>query len=78
MLSSPSFKSPLLLSINSLILSGFPLTFFHLAEAPLSAFLWFHYLTYHKMSFLFIIIHIVSPHFPINLFYFLCKKPLTN
>ena len=37
MLSSPSFKSAFVFSINSLILCSFPLTSFHLAEAPLSA-----------------------------------------
>ena len=42
MLSSPSFRSALLLSINSLILSGFSLTSFHLAEASLSAFSWLY------------------------------------
>ena len=40
MLSGPSFRSPLVFSVNSLILSDFPLTSFHLAEASLSAFLW--------------------------------------
>ena len=40
MLSSPSFRSAFLFSINSLILSGFPLTSFHLAEASLFPFLW--------------------------------------
>ena len=38
MLSGPSFRPALVFSINSLILSSFPLTFFHLAEASLSAF----------------------------------------
>ena len=36
MLSGPSFRSNFVFSINSLILSGFPLTTFHLAEASLS------------------------------------------
>ena len=35
MLSSPSFRSAFVFSINPLVLSGFPLTFFHLAEASL-------------------------------------------
>ena len=45
-------------SINSLILSGFPLTSFHLAEASLSAFPWFYTIVcavvqkYHEMSFI--------------------------
>ena len=37
MLSGPTFRSVFVFSINSLILSGFPLTFFHLAETSLSA-----------------------------------------
>ena len=37
-LSFPFFRSAFFFSINSLILSGFPLTFSHLAEASLSAF----------------------------------------
>ena len=35
MLSALSFRSAFVFSINSLILSGFPLTPFHLAEANL-------------------------------------------
>ena len=35
MLSGLSFRSPFVFSINSLILSGVPLTFFHLVEANL-------------------------------------------
>ena len=60
--------------INSLILSGFPLTCFHLAEVSLSAFLWLCTIVcaivqkYHKMSFIYIIIHIFSTQFAINLF----------
>ena len=42
MLSRPSFRSAFVFSINSLILSGFPLISFHLAEASLSAFSWFY------------------------------------
>ena len=59
MLSGPSFRSAFVFSINSLILSGFPLTSFHLAEAPLSAFSWHYTLEcavvqkYHEMSFIF-------------------------
>ena len=37
MLSGPSFRSAFVFGINSLILSGFPLTSFDLAEASLSA-----------------------------------------
>ena len=42
MLSGPSFRSAFVFSINSLILSGFHLTFFQLAEASLSAFSWLY------------------------------------
>ena len=42
MLSGPSFRSAFVFSINSLILSGFPLISFHLAEASLSAFSWLY------------------------------------
>ena len=42
MLSGPSFRSAFVFGINSLILSGFPLTSFDLAEASLSAFSWLH------------------------------------
>ena len=57
--------------INSLILSSFPLTSFHLADASL------YYLYYcvcscpknDEMSFIYIVIHIFSTHFAINLFY---------
>ena len=62
-------------SVNSLILSGFPLTSFHLVEPSLYAFSWLYTLVcefvqkYHEMSFLFIITHILSTHFAINLFY---------
>ena len=35
MVSGLSFRSVFVFSISSLILSGFPLTFFHLAEASL-------------------------------------------
>ena len=58
MLSGPSFKSAFVFSINSLILSGFPLTSFHLAEPSLSAFSWLYTLAcevvqkYHEMSYL--------------------------
>ena len=66
MLSGPSFRSDLIFSINSLILSGFPLTSFHLAEASLSAFRDFILLCVQlsksitKKCLLFIIIHIFS------------------
>ena len=42
MIPSPSFRSAFVFRINSLILPGFPLAFFHLAEASLSAFLWLY------------------------------------
>ena len=42
MLSGPTFRSAFAFSINSLILYGFPLTSFYLAEASLSAFSWFY------------------------------------
>ena len=59
MLPGPSFRSVFVFSINSLILSGFPLTSFHLAEASLSAFSWLYTLVcavvqkYHEMSFIY-------------------------
>ena len=46
-------------SINSLIFSGFPLTFFHLAEASLSGFSWLYTLVclvvqkHHEISFIY-------------------------
>ena len=46
MLPGPSFRSVFVFSINSLILSGFPWTSIHLAEASLSAFLWLYILVY--------------------------------
>ena len=42
MLSGSSFRSAFIFSIMSLILCGFLLTSFHLAEASLSAFLWLY------------------------------------
>ena len=42
MIPSPSFRLAFVFRINSLILPGFPLAFFHLAEASLSAFLWIY------------------------------------
>ena len=59
MLSGPSFRSAFIFSINSLILSGFPLTSSLLAEASLSVFSWLHALVcavaqkYHEMSFIY-------------------------
>ena len=59
MLSGSSFSSAFVFSFNSLILSGFPLTSSHLAEASLSAFLWLYTLEcaviqkYHEMSFIY-------------------------
>ena len=43
MLSCPSFRWAFVFSVNSLILSVFPFTSFHLAEASLSAFWWVYY-----------------------------------
>ena len=40
MLSGPSFRPAFFFIINSVILSGFPLTSFHLAEAALFTFSW--------------------------------------
>ena len=66
MLSGPSFRLVLVFSINSLILPGFPLTSFNLAEASLFTFKWLYTLVwaivqkYHGMPcLLFIIIHIL-------------------
>ena len=42
MLPGPSFRATFIFSINSLILPGFPLTSFNLAEVSLSAYLWLH------------------------------------
>ena len=59
MLSGPSFRSVFIFSINSLILSGLPLTSFHLAEASLSVFSWLYthecavVQKYHEMSFIY-------------------------
>ena len=46
MFSSPSFRSALFFSISTLILSGFPLASFHLAEASLFTFSWLYTLVY--------------------------------
>ena len=74
MLSGPFFMSPFLFNINSLILPGFPLNSFHLAEALLSAFRGFMLLCVQLSKnitkcLLFIFIRIFSTHFAINLFY---------
>ena len=59
MLSGPSFRWAFVFGINPLILSGFPLTSFHLAEASLSAFSWLYTLEcavvrkYHEMYFIY-------------------------
>ena len=58
-LSGPSNRSTFVSSINSLILSDFSLTSFHLSEASLSSFSWFYSLVcavvqkYHEMSFIY-------------------------
>ena len=75
MLSGRSFRSTFVFSISSLILSGFPLTSFNLTEASPSAFSWFYTLVCVQVSknikkcLLFIITHIFSTHFAINLFF---------
>ena len=74
MLSGPSFMSAFIFSVNSLILSSFPLTSFHLGEASLSAFTWLYTFVcavVQKITkcLLFIIIHIFNTYFAINLFY---------
>ena len=59
MLSGPCSRSAFVFNINSLILSGFPLTYFHLAEAGLCTFSWLYALAcvvvqkYHEMSFIY-------------------------
>ena len=71
MLSGPPFRSVFVFSFNSLILSGFPLNSFHLAEASLSVFSWLYTLVCANLTkcLLFIIVHIFSIHFAINLYY---------
>ena len=55
MSSGPSFSSAFIFSVISLILSNFPLTSFHLAEASISVFKWLYTLVcavvqkYHEM-----------------------------
>ena len=59
LLSGPSFRFDFVFNINSLILFGFLLTFFHLAKASLCAFPWLSTLVcavvqkYHEMSFIY-------------------------
>ena len=59
MLPGPSFRSVFVFSINSLMVCGFPLTSFHLAEASLRAFSWLYTLVcavvqkYQEMSFIY-------------------------
>ena len=63
MLSSPFFRLDFVFSINSLVLSGFPLISFHLAAASLSALPWLYTLLstivkkYHEMSFIYNYLH---------------------
>ena len=58
MLSSSSLRSAYVFSINSVILSGFPLTSFHLGEVSISTFLWLYTLEcavvqkYHQFFFI--------------------------
>ena len=64
MLSDSPYRSAFVFSINSLILSGFPLTSFHLAEASLYAFSWLYSLQcavvqkYHEMPFIYSYSHV--------------------
>ena len=77
MLSGPSFRLAFVsFFINSLILSDFPLTSFHLTEASLIYLLLRDFIVLCvqlskdiKKCLLFVIIHIFSTHFAINLFY---------
>ena len=69
MLSSPSFSSAFVFSINLLTMSGFLFTSFYLAEASLPAFSWLETLVCVSFPKLFIMDHIFGIHFPINLFY---------
>ena len=69
-----SFRSAFAFSINSLILSGFPLTSYHLAEPSLSAFSWLYALVCAVLRIitkclLFKIIQIFGTCFATNLFY---------
>ena len=62
MLSSTSFRSDFVFSINSLILFSFPLTSFHLAETSLYAFSWLYSLVCavvqkYEMSFIYNCLH---------------------
>ena len=68
MLSGPSFRSAYIFSINSLILSGFPLTSFHLAEASVSAFLCSLVCAVAQKY------HVFYTHFAINLFFVQLKN----
>ena len=73
MLSGPFFKLAFVFSTNSLILSDFPLTSFHLFEASVFAFSWLYALlcavVQRSKCLLFLIIHIFSTHFAVSLFY---------
>ena len=63
MLSDISFRTTSVFNINSLILSGFPLTSFHLVETLLCAFSWLYTLEcavlqkYHEMYFTYNYLH---------------------
>ena len=79
MLSGISFRSALVFSINSLILSGFPLTSFHLNEALHLLFHGFIFVcavvqNYHEIPFIYNYSHF-STHFAIDLFYTHNLKP---
>ena len=72
--SSEFFYSSFIFSINSLILSGIPLTSFHLAEASISTFLWLYTLVCavvqkYQMSFLYNYSHF---------WYTFCNQPVLS
>ena len=73
MLPGPISKSAFVFNINSLILLGFPLASFHLAEASLSAFVWFYTRACSCPNItnclLLIIVYIFSTRLTINLFH---------
>ena len=69
MLSGLSFRSIFVFSINSLILSGFPLTSFHSVEVSLSALVCAVFQKYHEITFINNYSHF-STHFAINMSFF--------
>ena len=75
MLSGPPFRLAFVFKINSLILSSFPFTSFHLVKTSRSAFSWLYAILCVKLSknitkwLLFVIIQVFRAHFAINLFH---------